>query len=98
MKDVDSKDARLSIVELAARIIEEQHGDTIEMLQLGSLCIENSQEPEQEEKQLITALVNSKITGVQTLYLEDNPTWFKNAETADQLLSFIKRQTKLASL
>ena len=64
-------------------------------LSLRSLCLKEDDELAEEEKRLVNAMLNSPISHLKELYLEDNPRLFANTEAAGYIVEFIQRQTKL---
>ena len=69
----------------------------MEELNLSTLSLLEA-EPSEEEKGLINALLNSSITKLQKLYLNNNAEWFGHDEAFEYLLDFIRSQTQLKVL
>lgn len=67
-------------------------------LSLNELCPKETEELHEEEQRLFDALLNSTVTQLSHLTLNDNALWFRHDEARESLINYIKRQTKLNQL
>ena len=83
------------MADLATKIIEEQEETNMERLTLSELASKSVDEPSQEEKQLINAVVRSGFNQLMNLNLNRNPSWFLHKDASSYLFEFIQEQTCL---
>ena len=71
---------KLNVLELASRILEEQDEPMLQDLTLSMLSSKSAEEPAEEDKRLINAVVQSGFNRLTSLHLDDNASWFSNSE------------------
>ena len=69
-----------NVLELASRILEEQDEPMLQDLTLSMLSSKSAEEPTEEDKRLINAVVQSGFNRLTSLHLDDNASWFSNSE------------------
>ena len=79
-----------NLVELTSQLIEAQEGTNMKRLELTGLSRSSVDEPSEEDKHLINALLNSGFTQLTTFRLNGNASWFGNSEIRTHLFSFIQ--------
>ena len=84
-----SETDRPNVLEFASRIIEEQDEPVLQELTLSELSSASIEEPTEEDKRLINAVLQSGITELTTLSFSKNASWFCHSDMKQYLLEFI---------
>ena len=85
-----------NVVDFAAKMVESQ--ECIEELMLENISTDFVEEPSQEERRLINALLSLNCDKLRYLFLNENPSWFAHNEASSYLFEFIQETTCLLYL
>ena len=78
------------MLSITTRILEEQEKLEMQTLGLFDLSGKPDEEPTEEDKLLINAVIRSGLTQLTELFLSGSIAWFANTEIRSYLLEFIQ--------